>query len=406
MFLLAILSILGPLGTDLNLPGLPTMARALHASASQAQLTISSFLLAYGVSQVVVGAFSDRYGRRPILLWSFVVFTLAGLGCAVVNDVRTLIALRFVHGAGACVGIVNVRAIVRDVHTDRNRAAALQSHVTALQCFAIMAAPLLGAGLLVLLGWRSVFWFLFLTGIFLFILVLVCLPETSPRLARGALEGYGRVLQLRRAKAAGAFMFFAWGAYFALMAALPFVLATYFSPPAALFLLACAFMLGSLTGARLIRRIHADQVMRAGVGLVVITGLAVWAADWLRPSPQGFLATLVVFGFAMGIALPNAFASGLADAGSDAGLASGLLGAVQIGGSSIGVALVAWLPWGSGPSAGLVTGLGALVAGASFWWGDRRLRLSRHTANCPDHAAGPAMAAAASAEEPGDSEAK
>ncbi|MCB1473029.1 MAG: MFS transporter, partial [Rhodobiaceae bacterium] len=113
--LLALMTALGPLSTDMYLPSLPDMVVLLGASVSRIQLTLSLCLVGFALGQILYGPLSDRYGRRPVLLASLVVFTLASAACAASTSVEPLIAARFAQALGAAGGVVIARAIVRDL---------------------------------------------------------------------------------------------------------------------------------------------------------------------------------------------------------------------------------------------------------------------------------------------------
>ena len=69
--LLAALSAIGPLTTDMYLPSLPDIAQQLDASTAQVQFTISSYLLGFAVGQILYGPISDRHGRKPVLVGGY-----------------------------------------------------------------------------------------------------------------------------------------------------------------------------------------------------------------------------------------------------------------------------------------------------------------------------------------------
>src|SRR3954451_12909628 len=104
--MLALLTALGPLSTDMYLPSLPTIARDLGASTAQTQLTLSAFLLGFAVGQFVYGPVSDKLGRRPLLLLGLGLFVLASLACAAAGSIETLVGARFVQALGASGPIV------------------------------------------------------------------------------------------------------------------------------------------------------------------------------------------------------------------------------------------------------------------------------------------------------------
>src|SRR5215218_2376008 len=113
---LALLTALGPLSTDMYLPSLPAIRADLGATTAGTQLTLSAFLLGFAVGQFVYGPVSDRVGRRPVLLFRLALFTLASLICTLAPSIETLVAARFVQAIGASGPIVLGRAIVRDLY--------------------------------------------------------------------------------------------------------------------------------------------------------------------------------------------------------------------------------------------------------------------------------------------------
>src|SRR5919112_563613 len=92
--MLALLTALGPLSTDMYLPSLPAIARDLRATTAETQLTLSAFLLGFAVGQFVYGPVSDKIGRRPVLLFGLGLFVLASLACALAPSIEALIGAR------------------------------------------------------------------------------------------------------------------------------------------------------------------------------------------------------------------------------------------------------------------------------------------------------------------------
>ena len=79
--LLALLLGIQPITTDVYLPALPSLQQDLDASMAQVQLTFAALLLSFGISQLVWGPLSDRFGRKPILLWGMGAYVLASVAC-------------------------------------------------------------------------------------------------------------------------------------------------------------------------------------------------------------------------------------------------------------------------------------------------------------------------------------
>src|SRR5215813_11319746 len=119
--LLAALSAIGPLTTDMYLPSLPDIARQLHGSTAQVQFTISAYLIGFAIGQIFYGPVSDRHGRKPVLMAAIALYCVASLACALSTSIEMLIVARAFQALGGCGGIVLTRAIVRDIYSGARR---------------------------------------------------------------------------------------------------------------------------------------------------------------------------------------------------------------------------------------------------------------------------------------------
>jgi MFS transporter, DHA1 family, multidrug resistance protein len=153
VLILALLLGLQPVTTDLYLPALPAITQGFGAGMGQAQLTLTALLLAFGLSQLVWGPLSDRFGRRPILLWGMGAYTLASVASAFAPDMAWLIAGRTVQGVAMGAGVMAARAVVRDLFQPVQGANVMSQALTGLGIIACACAPL-GGLLTDTLGWR------------------------------------------------------------------------------------------------------------------------------------------------------------------------------------------------------------------------------------------------------------
>ena len=186
IWFLSLLLGLQPVTTDLYLPALPDLRDNLLASMAQAQLTLSSLLLAFGCSQLLWGPLSDRFGRRPILLCGMLAYVVASVGASLAASIEQLLVWRALQGAGMAAGVVCARAIVRDLYTPEAAARAMSWGLTGLGLIACLS-PLLGGLLTVHFGWRATLLALALFGAATWLLVLWRYIETTPRLNPEAL---------------------------------------------------------------------------------------------------------------------------------------------------------------------------------------------------------------------------
>jgi MFS transporter, DHA1 family, multidrug resistance protein len=180
VLVLSLLLGIQPVTTDLYLPALPSLTDGFGAPMSQAQLTLSTLLLAFGISQLFWGPLSDRFGRRPVLLCGLGAYTLASVGCALAASMPLLIVWRTVQGAAMGAGVMGARAIVRDLYTPETGARMMSRGLTGLGVIACVCAPL-GGLLADLWGWRYALTTLAVFGALSLSVVALRFEETIPR---------------------------------------------------------------------------------------------------------------------------------------------------------------------------------------------------------------------------------
>ena len=152
--ILATLLGIQPITTDLYLPALPALTASFSAPMSQAQLTLGSLLLAFGVSQLVWGPLSDRFGRRPILLCGLAAYLVAAMGSALAPSMLQLIVWRTLQGAAMGAVVMCARALVRDLYLPQDGARIMSKGLSGLGVLACISAPV-GGVLAQYYGWRA-----------------------------------------------------------------------------------------------------------------------------------------------------------------------------------------------------------------------------------------------------------
>lgn len=177
VLLLALLLGLQPVTTDLYLPALPAITDGFGAGMGQAQLTLTALLLAFGTSQLVWGPLSDRFGRRPILLWGMGAYVLASVACALAPSMAWLLAGRALQGVAMGAGVMAARAVVRDLYAPAQGAHVMSQALTGLGIIACACAPI-GGILTDALGWRVALLTLAAFGAITFALLLWRFEET------------------------------------------------------------------------------------------------------------------------------------------------------------------------------------------------------------------------------------
>lgn len=176
-WLLAALVALGPLAIDAYLPAMPEMAADLGTSLHNIEITLSVFLVGFAAGQLIGGPFSDRFGRRLTILVGLSLFILGSVFIALGSRIELLWVGRVLQAFGGGMGVVNTMAVVRDRYAGSESARILSQIVTIMMA-APLLAPFIGALLLLVSDWRSIFWFLALYAVLLLILLRRYLPET------------------------------------------------------------------------------------------------------------------------------------------------------------------------------------------------------------------------------------
>jgi len=187
VLVLSLLLGIQPVTTDLYLPALPALTEGFGAGMAQAQLTLSALLLAFGISQLFWGPLSDRFGRRPILLWGLAAYTVAAVGAAFASSMALLIVWRTLQGAAMGAAVMCARAIVRDLYSPMDGARAMSRGLTGLGIIAC-CCPLLGGLLSDLFGWRVALLATAVFGAVTLAVIALRMQETAPRPDPGALR--------------------------------------------------------------------------------------------------------------------------------------------------------------------------------------------------------------------------
>jgi len=386
--LLAALTAFGPLTTDMYLPSLPEIARVFGASTAQVQLTISSYLIGFAIGQIVYGPFSDRHGRKPVILAAAALYCLATLGCALSTSVEMLIVARFVQAIGGSGGIVLARAIVRDLYSGA-RAGRELSVMASVMALAPVIAPVIGGSLQTAFGWRASFFLLAACGVIGIALIYLLLPETLAKRATepvspaSMLNSYRIVARNRCYLAYLSLVALSYAGLFAWISGASFVLQDLYGLSPFRFGVAFAlgsvgYMTGSAIAARFVGKLGLD--LTAGLGAVTLAagGFGMIAAvGFGLTSAASIVLPVAVYLAGLGMVLSQGIAGAMSPFPERAGAASSLLGFVQqtaaaVCGAVVGV-LLGQNAW---PLAGAIAAMGS--ATLLLWIVTRNVRAAAH----------------------------
>lgn len=178
LLLISAFLMMQPLSTDLYLASLPSLASGFGVPISTVQLTLSLFVIGFGGAQLAIGPLSDRFGRRPVLLYGLALYVIASALCGLAQSITLLIAARFLQAVGCCSAVIVARAIVRDAYAPEDSVRVIAKASTWLSVAPIFG-PILGSYLQVAFGWRAAFVSLGIFSACLLALTFLRLPETN-----------------------------------------------------------------------------------------------------------------------------------------------------------------------------------------------------------------------------------
>lgn len=377
----------GSISTDLYLPAMPAMARALNAGSGGIEHTISGYLLGFSLGQLFWGPLSDRIGRKLPIALGLMLFILGSSGCGLSQSAWSIIIWRMVQALGASAGVVLARAIVRDMY-EGPRAAQMLSTLYAVMAIAPLIGPLVGAQISALAGWRAIFWTLSCIGVTTLCL-LALLPETLPAHRRRSIPlwrfaiRYGELVRqadILRYIGIGAFFYAGSYAYIA-GSAFAYISYHHVSPTAYALIFGSGIVgviVSNIVNIRMLRRLDPVTILFLGSAASALFGC--WAAvtaylDW------GGVAALVLPLFLYlstnGLIVSNSIAGALANHPEEAGAVSALVGGLQYGCGLIGAGFVGYFVDGTPfPMAGVIAGcgIGSLLCASLL---KRSIRLER-----------------------------
>ena len=375
---LGLLSCVGPFAIDMYLPAMPQIGQDIGATVTTMQGTIMAYFIAFGVAQLLYGPWADQAGRKAPLYAGLAVFLLGTVVCALAPSGGWLILGRFVQGLGGAAVMVVPRAIIRDMATG-HQATRMMAAIMLVISVSPMLAPLVGAGVMALAGWRWIFGVLALAALLSLVMIRFVLAETLPAAQRqrfnpsDSLGGARRLLTDRSFMALTFLGGFAMASFFVFIASGPFVYTQAFGLTPTGFSLAFAvnaigFFAASQLAAGFGQRFGAIRVVHlATFGFFVVT-LGLWGVGLLGLANLiVVIAGLFLANACLGLVIPTVMVLALEDHGDIAGLASSLGGTLQmLAGGAMIAASAPFFDASPVPMLGAIAVCGALALSLSF----------------------------------------
>ncbi|KAA3529130.1 MFS transporter [Agrobacterium tumefaciens] len=326
---------------NLFLPSLAAMALHFETDYAVMQFAVSGYLAATACLQLLIGPLSDLFGRRPVMLASIGMMIVATLVCMLAPDITVFMFGR-VAQAAVVSGFVLARAIVRDM-VPMEQAASMIGYVTMGMSVVPMVGPTVGGLLNDISGWQSSFALLALLGVGILVLAWFDLGETNHNRSASFSQQFHAWPELLRSPLFWGYALtstFSSGMFFSFLGGAPFVGSVLYGlAPAMLglqfFFMASGYMLGNFVSGRYASQIGITRMMLSGnvvaiAGIVAAIALIFTGAE----SPYAFFVPLALIGVGNGVTLPSANAGMVSVQAHLAGSASGLGGAMTIGGGA------------------------------------------------------------------------
>ncbi|TYP68736.1 DHA1 family bicyclomycin/chloramphenicol resistance-like MFS transporter [Stutzerimonas stutzeri] len=371
---LVALSGVSALSMNVFLPSLPGMARDFQVDYGVMQLSVSAYIGASAVLQLLGGPLSDRFGRRPVVIWGLIGFLLATVGTLLATTATTFLVFRLAQSV-ITVCMLVPRAVIRDLY-DGDRAASMLGYVTMGMAVVPMMAPVFGGVLDELFGWQANFAVMGLLGIAVLALAYRDMGETvrgGGMSLRAQMVNYPILARSHRFWGYCVAATLSSGAFFAYLGGAPFVgeqvfgltpaqVGYWFAAPS------IGYLLGNFLSARFSPVMGLNRMILIGAVICLVALSAALLVDLSGVvHPLVFFGAIALMGLGNGMVLPNANAGMMSVRPELAGTASGLGGALAVaGGAALSALAGALLQPGSGATPLLAimcaSALGGLLA--------------------------------------------
>ena len=367
--LLGALQAFAPLSIDMYLPAMPVMETVFHTSAAAVQVTMVTFLLGYAVGQSLYGPITDRFGRKPPLYASLLLFIAASAACALAPSIPLISAFRLLQAIGACGGAVMSRAMVRDLFRPQDLRRIFSMLVLVLGVSPVVA-PMFGSYLLLWFGWKAAFVAQATLGVACMAGMHFRLPESLGHDARRPLDwdavtsAYTRLLKDRTFLGASVVCGFSSAGTFAYITSAPFVFISLYKVSTEHFgwlfgAVAAGMVLASQINGRMSHQIPLWRVLRnanlvqLGAGLVLLATVLSGVGGL-----GGVFLGVFAYVSAQGFVFPNGSAIAMMRHGKIAGTASALLGTNQFLIAAVTTTFLGFLDNPAVPMAVVIAGCG------------------------------------------------
>ncbi|MEX2643402.1 MAG: multidrug effflux MFS transporter [Acetobacterales bacterium] len=347
--MMASLMALTALSIDIILPALSQIQRDFDVGdANDQQLIVTAYVVGFAAGQVFYGPLSDRFGRKPVLLFGLALYAVSSFLCLVAGAFDLLLAARFLQGIASASPRIIAMAVIRDVYEGR-RMAEVMSFVMMVFIVVPVIAPSIGGGFLLVANWHLIFGFLYAVSLGIIAWTTLRLPETrlperrQPMSVGWLLRAFGETLGTRQTLGYTLAIGTVFGSLMSYVNSAEQVFTEVYGVggwfPVLFGCVAVPLALASFLNSRLVKRLGMRRLSHcalAGFAVTAVIHLAVTAATG-SPPLWLFVALLATCLFFFGFIMPNFNALAMEPMGRIAGTASSFVGAVMTGlGATLG----------------------------------------------------------------------
>ena len=336
------------LGIDTMLPAFDEIREAfdLGDSSPRAGQVITVFFMGLAIAQLVWGPIADRFGRKPVLYAGSIIYVIGAVGSALAPTFELLLLSRFVWGLGAAGARVVATAIIRDRFEGSQMAKAM-SQVMAVFMLVPILAPSIGAGLIAIFPWRSIFWFcaVFALAIGLWSLRMresLDPGNRRPLELRSTADGYVEVARTPVTSGYTNATIFLQGVFTTYLASSELIISEVFDRedqfPLIFGLVALLFAAGAVLNGRIVVRVGVHRLVNMVYSMLIPTTMLLCAISILaggRPSIWVYMPVLALTLSSFMFLMPNLNTAALGPVGHLAGTASAYGGAIRMAGGAV-----------------------------------------------------------------------
>jgi DHA1 family bicyclomycin/chloramphenicol resistance-like MFS transporter len=384
IFVLGLLTSIGPFSVDMYLPAFNHIAVDLHTSISNVMYSLSTYFIGISFGQLFYGPLLERYGRKKPIYVGLVIYLIACMGCVFAFSVDMLIVMRFFQAVGGCVGMVAARAMVRDIFPPAEFAKVFSSLMLIVAVSPILA-PTFGGYVTASLGWHYVFVFLFLLVSAIFIAVYFMLPQTRKPDTQFSLRplpilknylGVLKNVQFISFALTGAISY---SMVYTFITGSPHVFMDMFQASEKTYgwifaIVAAGLIASSQLNSFALNKFQGKKILRIAFSTQIAIGLIFVALASMEVLDMySTIAIIFCFIFCQGFIFPNASAYAMAPFEKNAGSASALLGFLQMMSGAASSALMGVFQWGSLVAMTIIMTSSTVIGFIIFNLGERKI---------------------------------